>query len=354
VSARWCSALPALPLVLLLAACGTSHTGGGYYRAAGGQYPPGHARYKIGTPYQIGGVWYYPKVDYDYDRTGVASWYGEAFNEKYTANGEVFDLNRLTAAHPTLPLPSVVDVTNLDNGRELKLRVNDRGPYANGRIIDVSRRAAQLLGFESRGTANVRVRIMKEESIKVAEAAMRGEGAIAVAEAAPNLPYPPAPPPVLATPPVIIAAATPPPPPPRATRPPPALAAAPAPAPMPPPRSAPPPAAPPPAPSPPIAAPAPVVVAEMPPSPPKMHPVVPASANGGIFIQAGAFSVRDNAERVQSRIARLGSVRVTTASVNGIEVYRVRLGPVTSEAEAEGLIARLAGSGYPGARIVAD
>lgn len=328
MSARWRRAIPALPIMLLLAACGTSHTGG--YRAAGGQYPPGHARYKIGAPYQVGGVWYYPKVDYDYDKTGVASWYGEAFNEKYTANGEVFDLNRLTAAHPTLPMPSVVDVTNLDNGRELQLRVNDRGPYADGRIIDVSRRAAQLLGFESRGTANVRVKIMKEESVKVAEEAMRGEGAIAVAAVAPNLPYPPAPPPTVATPPILPA--------------PPPLTVATSPV---------PPAPPPPTAPPPVAAPPPVVVAQMPPLPEKVKPTI-VDAAGGIFVQAGAFSVRDNAERVQSRIAGMGSVRVTAASVNGIEVYRVRLGPVASEDEADRLISRLAGSGYPGARIVAD
>ncbi len=339
------SPLPALSLALLLAACGTPHTGS--HQAAGGYYPTGHARYKIGAPYEVGGVWYYPKVDYDYNKTGVASWYGEAFNEKYTANGEVFDLNRLTAAHPTLPMPSIVDVTNLDNGRELQLRVNDRGPYANGRIIDVSRRAAQLLGFETKGTANVRVKIIKEESVRVAAAAMRGEGAIAVAAAAPDLPYPPAPPrsvavpPVVAAPLVVVAA---PPPPPR-------------PAPSPPPRAAPPPAplpaAAPTVPPPAVPPPAPVVVAEMPPLPHKMTPIA-GDAAGAIFIQAGAFSMRDNAERVQSRIAALGSVRVTSASVNGIEVYRVRLGPLASEAEAEGMIARLAGRGYPGARIVAD
>lgn len=91
----------------------------------------------------------------------------------------------------------------------------------------------------------------------------------------------------------------------------------------------------------------------MPPLPHKMTPIA-GDAAGAIFIQAGAFSMRDNAERVQSRIAALGSVRVTSASVNGIEVYRVRLGPLASEAEAEGMIARLAGRGYPGARIVAD
>lgn len=338
------SPLPALSMALLLAACGTPHTGG--HQAAGGYYPTGHARYKIGAPYEVGGVWYYPKVDYDYNKTGVASWYGEAFNEKYTANGEVFDLNRLTAAHPTLPLPSIVAVTNLDNGRELQLRVNDRGPYANGRIIDVSRRAAQLLGFETKGTANVRVKIIKEESVRVAAAAMRGEGAIAVAAAAPDLPYPPPPPRSVAVPPVV--AAAPPPPPRPASSPPPRAAPPPAPLPAAAP-TVPPPTVPPPT----VSPPAPVVVAEMPPLPRRMTPIA-GDAAGAIFIQAGAFSMRDNAERVQSRIAALGSVRVTSASVNGIEVYRVRLGPLASEAEAEGMIARLAGRGYPGARIVAD
>src|SRR5690349_7399811 len=78
--------------------------------------------YKVGAPYQIGGVWYYPAVDYNYDETGVASWYGEAFDRQYTANGEIFDLNQLTAAHRTLPMPSIVQVTNLGNGRSMRLR----------------------------------------------------------------------------------------------------------------------------------------------------------------------------------------------------------------------------------------
>jgi rare lipoprotein A len=132
--------------------------------------------YKVGTPYQIGGVWYYPAVDYNYDETGVASWYGEDFDQQYTANGEIFDLNQLTAAHRTLPMPSIVQVTNLDNGRSMQLRVNDRGPFARGRIVDVSRRAAQLLGFETNGAALVRVSILKNESIRVAELAKRNGG----------------------------------------------------------------------------------------------------------------------------------------------------------------------------------
>ncbi len=106
--------------------------------------------YKIGKPYEIAGQWYYPAVDYEYSETGIASWYGPKFHGKQTANGEIFDQHEISAAHRTLPLPSMVRVTNLENGRSLDVRVNDRGPFAHGRIIDMSRRAAQLLGFENR------------------------------------------------------------------------------------------------------------------------------------------------------------------------------------------------------------
>ena len=102
--------------------------------------------YKVGKPYRIGGIWYYPKVDYSYHETGIASWYGQKFHRRQTANGQIFDMNAISAAHRTLPLPSMVQVTNLKNGRSLKILVNDRGPFAHGRIIDLSRRAAQLLG----------------------------------------------------------------------------------------------------------------------------------------------------------------------------------------------------------------
>ena len=140
-----------------------------------GAFGKSRGHYKVGAPYQVNGVWYSPRVDYNYDETGTASWYGEAFNGRPTANGEIFDLNQVSAAHKTLQLPSVVEVTNLQNSRALKVRVNDRGPFAGDRVIDLSRRAAQLLGFERAGTAPVRVRIIKDESIKVAEAAMRGD-----------------------------------------------------------------------------------------------------------------------------------------------------------------------------------
>jgi rare lipoprotein A len=164
---------PLLAAAGLLGACSAAPgSSGGGGLAAVGHYRAGRPNYKVGAPYEVKGVWYYPKVNYDYDKTGIASWYGGEFNGQYTANGEIYDLNKLTAAHTTLPLPSIVEVTNLQNGRSLRLRVNDRGPFADGRIIDVSRRAAQLLGFEVAGTAPVRVQVLREPSIEVAEAAM--------------------------------------------------------------------------------------------------------------------------------------------------------------------------------------
>lgn len=126
--------------------------------------------YKVGKPYKIRGQWYYPKEDYSYSEVGMASWYGKDFHAKYTANGEVYDMNTLTAAHRTLPLPSIVRVTNLENGRSVILRVNDRGPFAKSRILDVSKHGAQLLGFQNQGTAKVRVEIMAEESRRLKNA----------------------------------------------------------------------------------------------------------------------------------------------------------------------------------------
>ena len=121
--------------------------------------------YKIGTPYKINGKWYYPAVDYDYEEIGIASWYGPGFHGKKTANGEIFDQNKVSAAHRTLPMPSIVRVTNLNNGKVLqKVRINDRGPFAGNRIIDLSKKAAQELGFVNTGIAKVKVEILENES----------------------------------------------------------------------------------------------------------------------------------------------------------------------------------------------
>lgn len=115
---------------------------------------------KIGAPYQIDGKWYVPAHEPDYDRVGVASWYGPKYHGKKTANGETFNMHDISAAHPTLPIPSMVRVTNLENGEELMVRINDRGPFAADRIIDLSKAAAEALGFEENGTAQVRVKFL--------------------------------------------------------------------------------------------------------------------------------------------------------------------------------------------------
>jgi rare lipoprotein A len=119
--------------------------------------PRGGGRDQVGKPYKIRGKWYYPKEDLGYDRKGMASWYGDAFHGRKTANGEIYDMNQLSAAHPTMPLPSYAKVTNTKNGHSIIVRVNDRGPYAHGRIIDMSKRAAQMLDYTGSGVAQVRV-----------------------------------------------------------------------------------------------------------------------------------------------------------------------------------------------------
>ncbi len=381
-------AAPIVLLGVLLAGCSSRPYVGSYSSAAG---PPGDGQgsYRVGRPYEIGGVWYYPTVDYNYDKTGVASWYGEYFQGRSTANGEIFDLNRLTAANTTLPMPSVVQVTNLQNGRSLRLRVNDRGPFVDRRLIDVSRRAAQLLGFEAEGTAPVEVKIVKDASIEVAEEAMRngGEGRVMVADGAPpaaaataaprSAAYTSAAPPAKTTsaPWAMAHTATARP----AVRPSPPMARL---AMLPPARTS---DAPPSSTrgyaakgyaalsrfaliAPAEAAPLPRAATPVPErktlaEPPRI-PEMPLSqsnvrqgasgSSGRIFVQAGAFLERDNARRVQSRIAPLGSVRVMTAAVHGIEVYRVRLGPVRSKEQADRLLQRVVASGYREARIVTD
>ncbi len=381
---------------LLLASCASPPGGSNNYLPSSGA-----GNYRVGVPYQIKGVWYYPAVDYNYDRTGVASWYGEEFEGRLTANGEIFELNALTAAHTTLPMPSIVQVTNLENGRSLQLRINDRGPFVDGRLIDVSRRAAQLLGFEGQGTTRVRVTILKEESIAAAEEAMHNSAPVMVAAAAGVAPtvaplprsgatYAAVPeqgrtarmsgaPPSRTIEQLVEAAqittasneprhatmtqaatASAEPPPPLARQ---SVMAALQPTPT---RVT----------SgtryrfslisradaaelssfraflrkPEIAALAPPA-AKTPPLPPRR-----AASKGParIFVQAGAFSRRDNAEKVQSHLARWGSAQVTSASINGAAMYRVRIGPLESEGQARRLLEGVVRSGYPGARIVGD
>lgn len=142
-----------IPVLLLLSSCSNEYE---------------HKYWHAGSerPYEIKGVRYYPQTNYQYSAVGYASWYGYDCHGKPTATGRIFDKNKLTAAHRTLPLPCVVIVENLSNGRKVKLLVNDRGPFAqtHRRIIDVSQRAAELLGFRKKGFAKVRVTCLPKES----------------------------------------------------------------------------------------------------------------------------------------------------------------------------------------------
>ncbi len=120
--------------------------------------PRGGGRDQTGKPYKVRGKWYYPKEDKTYTAKGPASWYGDAFHGRLTANGEIYDMTHLTAAHPTMPLPSYARITNTKNGSSVIVRVNDRGPYSNNRVIDLSKRAAEMLDYAHSGTADVKVK----------------------------------------------------------------------------------------------------------------------------------------------------------------------------------------------------
>jgi rare lipoprotein A len=363
-------ALPALCVIGFVVA-GCAGAPPQYADTHHGKYRAGRPNYTV-APYQINGVWYYPKVDYAYDESGTASWYGEQFNHRPTSDGEIFDMNELSAAHKTLPLPSVVAVTNVQNGREVRLRVNDRGPFVGDRLIDVSRRAAQLLGFERSGMAPVRVRVLKDESIQVAAAAMRGEyGPVGVADSAQArrtevaAAIPPSPPQrraPLPAPVAEMAAAAPSadysPPPVAALAPPPVATLAEREPAVAPPRELPPPlrqayAANSRSYWPSLIAPA-HAEAMHDAAPVHRSAVAATKSSARIFIQAGAFAVPENAQRVRSRIAGLGNVEVVTMEAHGAPLYRVRLGPVASETEAARLLDKVVDRGYSGARVVSE
>ncbi|MBI3676186.1 MAG: septal ring lytic transglycosylase RlpA family protein [Proteobacteria bacterium] len=276
--------------------------------------PPNAGIYKVGKPYQIEGTWYYPKEQPDYDETGIASWYGPTFYGKATANGEVFDADALTAAHRTLPMPVNVRVTNLDNGKSVVVRVNDRGPYAKGRIIDVSQRAAKLLGFYGQGTARVRVTYAGRADIDgVPVDSTSAEIASAVPAAPPSS--------KVATTALDIA--------PGAVVEPPVASNQ-----------------------------LPTVVATNP-LPPPSQPIgdvtqVPVPAVTHLYVQVGAFSTLDNANRLKLRLSAAGDVEISPIDRNGQRLYRVRMGPFDKTEQADAALARLTGLGSNDAQIVVD
>ncbi len=165
MAGRWTAPkLAALALALTVAACGSP-------RGIPGPTGTPYRAYIVGEPYQINGRIYYPREDFDYDRVGTASWYGSDYHGRRTANGETYDMDAMTAAHPTLPMPTIARVTNLDNGRSVVVRINDRGPFVEDRVIDMSRAGARNLGFEGHGVARVRVTVLREASLRLKRAA---------------------------------------------------------------------------------------------------------------------------------------------------------------------------------------
>ena len=302
--------------------------------------------YKVGAPYTIDGVTYTPMEEFAHVETGVASWYGPGFHGKYTANGEVYDQSDHTAAHRTLQMPSVVRVTNLDNGRSTVVRVNDRGPYARGRVIDVSRAAAEELNMTHTGTAHVRLEQLGMESESLKQIALNGGGPDEQRSALEKyVAGRRGPPPVTAT-----AQAVPPATPPvtvQPSPPPPVLPSS---------RS--------PAVTPFVASgnagqgTAQSTPSNAPANSPSIASIATAAATphggAGFYVQIGAFSTMGNAEKQRGMLSSYGAPEISQASTGGREVYRVRLGPYTSS-DAAGIVAdRLKRSGYGDARVVAD
>jgi rare lipoprotein A len=273
--------------------------------------------YKVGNPYQVAGIWYYPKEQPDYDETGIASWYGADFHGMLTADGEVFDRNAISGAHPTLPMPVNVRVTNLENGRSLVVRVNDRGPFINGRVIDLSEHAADLLGFHIAGTARVRVTyIGRADLYGPGLAPPSQETPPEIAMAVPAVPVTGVE--ATALPPVMGAKVEPPPP-------------------M-------------------VSLPKPVQHVEI----ARLDAVadghvteMPVPKATAIYVQAGAFTSPTNAGAVAAKLQSTGA-RVYPGRKDGRPIYRVRVGPFQDVGAADSALVQVQSLGHSDAQIVVD
>ena len=270
-----------------------------------GPVPMGGGRYHVGEPYQVAGRWFTPKEQPNYDKTGPASWYGEAFNRRMTSNGEWFDMTRLTAAHPTLPLPSYAKVTNVNNGNTVIVRINDRGPFVGPRIIDLSKQTASALGFKRQGTATVRV-----QYIGPAPLDDDGSNLVAMNQELEN-----------GTPlrqmiaaangkrraePVQVAEADP------------------------------------------VEEGAYETESEQPIA--QMEPSSPSAVN--YFVQAGTFADPDNAERLRQEFVNIGPVQVAELMGNDGPVYRMRVGPFDNLNDAQIALNQVHGYGLPDAHLL--
>jgi len=322
---------------LIASGCAEAQLGAHVAKSIGATGATGGGFYKIGDPYKIDGEWYYPAEDENYDHEGIGSWYGPNFHGKPTANGEVFDQNLITAAHPTLPMPIYARVTNLENGRSLVVRINDRGPFAREREIDLSRRSAELLGYLNQGTARVRVQYLRraplDGDVPDIQTVTAGDSFVAPPPEQPSDRAPVAAIPTQAVQVASLATAIP------------GSAVAGAGtllatdmAPIP---------------DAPVAA----AVMAAPSAPAITQAAAPLQAPvvaivPGTYVQAGAFANIANAEALKVQLADLGPVNIHPINVNGTELYRVRLGPTSNPQAANSLLQQVSGRGHRGARVI--
>lgn len=253
--------------------------------------------YKVGNPYKVLGQSYTPKEDYSYSEVGMASWYGDDFHNKRTANGETYNMRAITAAHRTLPLPSIVKVTNLENGKSIIARVNDRGPYVKNRIIDVSQKGAELLGYKNKGIAKVKVEIMERESRAIKEAMLSKDNNSKTYASAVNY----------------------------GTTQPTAT---------------------------PIQNMKYEITAQAPATTATQTQTAALPASGPFFVQVGAFSDYEKAKQMAASMARFGKVSIYEAYLSKDGVYRVRLGAYQSRDEALQILDRVLDYGHADVTIV--
>lgn len=248
---------------------------------------PAYAEPYAGPPYEVDGKWYVPTHEPNYDEVGIASWYGPTFHGKASASGETFDENAMTAAHPTLPIPSLVRVTNLENGRSVVVRLNDRGPFVDDRIIDLSRAAGKALDMHAKGTVRVRVQYVgpapaEANSAPVQRVEIQQVSAVPIVRPTPDFQ-------VVTEPlPDLVPASTP---------------------------------------------------------VPAWTPAARAAEQHGYFLQAGSFVDLGNAHAAMAKLKAVGPVSVVEADINGVTYYRVMVGPWVTRGRAEQTQDRLTESG---------
>ena len=286
--------------------------GSPYYRGKTIPFAGGH--YQVGQAYQVAGRWFTPHEQPGYDKTGTASWYGEAFHRRRTSNGEWFDMDTLTAAHATLPLPSYVLVTNLENNRQVVVRVNDRGPFVGSRVIDLSKRAADVLGYRMNGMAQVRVKLIgpapTDDSmghmLALNDALHRGASMNQLVAMSND---------VTAPPPRVAVASN----------------------------------------EPPRHAPVPHVSAFDPEAqvqPAQFTPPPPPAQDQAYVVRVGVFHSLENATAVYHRLEGFGPTRIVKAVGANGPLYRVEMGPMENKADADGALNTAIGSGFEDAKVV--